>query len=173
MLFRSRPNQLQNWYQTAKDYDPLQKKTVSSDWRFMADIQHQFATRADWCITPKYEDANHMPSLTIKEGLDFKAAPGQKLTFHAKTSDPDGDYVSVNWEQYFEADTYQEPEENKGIYIKGANSDTATITVPEDAKENDTLVINVRATDNGTHSLSYYQQIVNTVTTASQPTSIN
>ena len=169
----NRPNQLQNWYQTAKDYDPLQNKTVSSDWRFMADIQHQFATRADWCITPKYEDANHMPSLTIKEGLDFKAAPGQKLTFHAKTSDPDGDYVSVNWEQYFEADTYQEPEENKGIYIKGANSDTATITVPEDAKENDTLVINVRATDNGTHSLSYYQQIVITVTSASQPTSIN
>ena len=152
-----------NWYKTVKDYDPLQDKMVNSDWRWIADLQHDFATRADWCITPKYEDANHNPSLSIKEGLDFVAKPGETLKLHAVTSDPDGDYVSVKWSQYFEADTYEEPEENKGIYIKGANSDTASITIPEDAKDGDNLIILVQATDNGTHSLTRYQQVVITV----------
>lgn len=153
-----------NWYKTVQDYDPLQDKKVNSDWRWMADLQHQFATRADWCITPNYEDANHAPALSIKEGLDFAAKPGETLKFHAEASDPDGDYVSIKWSQYFEADTYEEPEANKGIYIKGANSDMATITVPEDAKEGDTLIILVQASDNGTHSLSHYQEIRITVT---------
>ena len=63
----------------------------------------------------------------------------------------------MKWSQYFEADTYEEPETNKGIYIKGANSDVATITVPEDAKDGDNLIILVQATDNGTHSLTRYQ----------------
>lgn len=152
-----------NWYKTVQDYDPLQDKMVNSDWRWIADLQHDFATRADWCITPKYEDANHNPSLSIKEGLDFVAKPGETLKLHAVTSDPDGDYVSVKWSQYFEADTYEEPETNKGIYIKGANSDVATITVPEDAKDGDNLIILVQATDNGTHSLTRYQQVVITV----------
>ncbi len=162
-----------NWYKTVQDYDPLQKKKVNSDWRWMADIQHQFATRADWCVTPDYEDANHTPSLTVEEGLDFKAAPGQDLMLHAKASDPDGDYVSICWEQYFEADTYTEPEENTGIYIKGAKSDVATITIPEDAKNGDTIIINVKATDNGAHSLSRYQQVIITVEGAAQPQSVN
>ena len=51
----------------------------------------------------------------------------------------------MKWSQYFEADTYAEPEANKGIYIKGANSDVASITIPEDAKEGDTLIILVQA----------------------------
>ena len=152
-----------NWYKTVQDYDPLQDKKVNSDWRWMADLQHEFATRADWCITPNYDDANHAPALSIKEGLDFTAKPGETLKLHAEASDPDGDYVSVKWSQYFEADTYVEPEANKGIYIKGANSDMATITVPEDAKEGDTLIILVQASDNGTHSLSHYQEILITV----------
>ena len=57
-----------SWYKPVKDYDPQQNKMVNSDWRWIADLQHQFATRADWCITPNYEDANHAPSLEIKEG---------------------------------------------------------------------------------------------------------
>ena len=154
------------WYTNQKDYDPLQNKTVNADWRWIADLQHDFAARADWCITDSYEKANHRPDIQIKEGLDFNVAAGETLKLHATATDPDGDYTSIKWWQYFEADTYVEPEANTGIAIKGANSDIATIKIPDDAKVGDTIIIVAQATDAGKHSLTYNQQVIITVTEA-------
>ncbi len=55
-----------------------------SMWPYVADIQRDFAARIHWASdegVPEYA-----PCLTIKEGVDFTAAPGDRLTFHARRS---------------------------------------------------------------------------------------
>lgn len=157
--------------------------------RWFDDIQDDFAARADWLVASKYEDANHNPTLTIKEGLDLTVCKGQKVTLHAKGTDPDGDKLTYKWWRYFEADTYEdskvpqketipqlagglqlglhrelaEGEVTDSISLKGANSKTVKFTVPEDAKSGDTIHIVAEVQDDGVHGLKHYQRVILTV----------
>lgn len=157
--------------------------------RWFDDIQDDFAARADWLIAPKYKDANHNPTLVIKEGLDLTVKKGQKITLHAKGKDPDGDNLKYKWWRYFEADSYEDSkvpqEETKpqlvgslqlglhrelaegevtdSITLSGSNTDTVTFTVPEDAKSGDTIHIIVEVQDDGVHGLKHYQRVILTV----------
>lgn len=79
--------------------------TLSSQARWIPQLQYDFAARADWFVTSNYESANHRPNITINEGLDLTAQPGEKVYLSAETSDPDGDNVSVSWWHYVEAGT--------------------------------------------------------------------
>jgi len=157
-----------------QDYD-----TVRNRWhkwwtiqRWINDVQNDFGARADWCIASKYEDANHMPTLRIKQGTDFTAAPSEMVSFTALASDPDGDKLTMSWWQYHEVDTYQEKVDENGvpvpILINGAaaHGTSAFISVPEDAKNGDTIHIIAQVTDDGNgteHKLNYYQRIIITV----------
>lgn len=157
--------------------------------RWFDDTQNDFAARADWVTASKYKDANHNPSLKVKEGLDLKVKRGEKITLHAKGKDPDGDQLTYRWWRYFEADTYQDSkvpqEETKqelagdlqlglhrdlaegevtdSIPLKGSNTDTVTFTVPKDAKSGDTIHIIAEVQDDGAHELKHYQRVILTV----------
>lgn len=134
------------------------------DWSIMKwipDIQHEFAARADWCITPTYQGANHRPDMIIREGNQIDVKCGEKITLHAETSDPDGDQVTVSWWNYREAGTYQEAENNRIILEE--KTDEVSIRIPEDAKIGDTIHIIARAEDDGEHKLAYYQRVILTV----------
>ncbi len=157
--------------------------------RWFDDIQDDFAARADWLITPKYKDANHNPTVRIKEGLDLKAKPGEKVTLHAKGKDPDGDQLTYKWWRYFEADTFEDskvPQEevkqilagdlqlglHRGlaegevtdtIKLSGSDTDTVTFTIPKDAKPGDTIHMIAEVEDDGVHGLKHYQRVILTV----------
>jgi hypothetical protein len=157
--------------------------------RWFDDIQDDFAARADWLIASKYKDANHNPTLVIKEGLDLTVKKGQKITLHAKGKDPDGDNLTYKWWRYFEADSYEDSkvpqEETKpqlvgslqlGLHrelaegevtdsttLSGSNTDTVTFTVPEDAKSGETIHIIAEVQDDGVHGLKHYQRVILTV----------
>lgn len=157
--------------------------------RWFDDIQDDFAARADWLVASKYKDANHNPTLVIKEGLDLTVKKGQKITLHAKGKDPDGDNITYKWWRYFEADSYEDSkvpqEETKpqlagslqlglhrelaegevtdSITLSGSNTDTVTFTVPEDAKSGDTIHIIAEVQDDGVHGLKHYQRVILTV----------
>ncbi|KQY82747.1 hypothetical protein ASD24_15340 [Paenibacillus sp. Root52] len=173
------------------DYDPYSKRYEAeySLMRWFDDIQNDFAARADWGVTDQYENANHNPTLTIKEGLDLTAAPGEELTLHAEGQDPDGDQLTYKWWRYFEADTYQESKEQEGkatpemagdlqlglqrplakdekldeLELQGNDTDTVTFKVPEDAQSGDTLHIIAEVQDDGEHNLKHYQRVIVTV----------
>lgn len=179
------------WKNTALDYNPYTNKYEAeySLMRWFNDVQNDFAARADWCIASNYEDANHTPTVSIKEGIDLTAKAGETLTLHANATDPDGDEISFNWWHYAEADTYEESKVEKNevvetnlgdilfsinreladgevvdnITLNGADTDTLTFTVPEDAKSGDTIHMIVEAVDNEEFNLKHYQRVIITI----------
>lgn len=179
------------WVSNVLDFDPYtnQYEAEYSLMRWFDDIQNDFAARADWCIADKYEDANHAPTVTVKEGIDLTAAAGEKVTLTASAVDPDGDDISFKWWRYSEADTYEDSKVEKNevvnddslglllsvtrklakdevvdsITLDGSDTDTVTFNVPEDAKSGDTIHIVVEAKDNGKFTLKHYQRVIITV----------
>lgn len=179
------------WKNNVLDYDPYteQYEAEYSLMRWFDYIQNDFAARANWAIAPKYKDANHAPILTIKEGIDLTASPGQKITLHADAKDPDRDNLTYKWWHYAEADTYEESKvtKNEPVYnetsglvlsitrklaqdevvdnitLDGNNTNTVTFTVPEDAKSGDTIHIIAEVQDSGKFNLKHYQRVIVTI----------
>ncbi|MBL7259700.1 DUF1593 domain-containing protein [Paractinoplanes lichenicola] len=125
--------------------------------RWVADLQNDFAARADWGVTPRYRDANHNPRATVREGLDLSLKPGRSVTLHGRGSDPDGDAVSYRWWQYTDAGTYGG---TLGLSTAGPN---VSLTVPADATAGQTIHLIFEVTDGGTPALKHYQRVILTV----------
>ena len=138
--------------------DSLLIAYLKPTWYWIADLQNDFAARADWCVK-LYEEANHHPVVSLNTPLDIVAKPGQLLTLDASASvDPDGDELTFKWWQYAEACTY------KGrVSITNENQSTASFKVPLNAKKGQTLHIICEVSDDGTPSLKHYQRVVVTV----------
>ncbi len=138
--------------------DSLLIAYLKPTWYWIADLQNDFAARADWCVK-SYEEANHHPVVSLNTPLDIVAKPGQLVTLDASASaDPDGDELTFKWWQYAEACTY------KGrVSITNENQSTASFKVPLNAKKGQTLHIICEVSDDGTPSLKHYQRVVVTV----------
>ena len=117
-----------------------------------------------------YEDANHLPEVTVAEGIDLTAAAGETLTLHALAADPDGDEVTFLWYHYPLGDTYEEKKDGDKnpipveVVVSGENGDTAEFTVPADAKQGDTLHVILEGIDAGGTNPRAYQRVIITVT---------
>lgn len=131
---------------------------VESSWKYIDDIQNDFAARADWCITNDYAKANHAPKVSVTEGTGIEATAGETLKLHAIATDPDDDYVTVSWSEYTDASTTETP-----LTLKGAASDTISFKIPEDAKAGQKIHLIVQAQDDGEHTLTHYQQVIITI----------
>ena len=175
---------------TVVDYNPHSGRyeaqyTLS---RWFTDIQNDFAARTDWCLTDDDTAVNHAPTVSVTEGIDIAAAPGETVTLTAVGEDKDGDALSYRWWRYFEADTYQDTEyaneitdddsagllldltrevaENEPqdtIEITGANQAQMSFVVPADAKSGDTIHMIAEVQDDGAHTLKHYQRVIITV----------
>lgn len=126
--------------------------------RWVEDIQNDFAARADWGVTSSYSDANHNPQASVRPGLDLTARPGSTITLRGKGKDPDGDQLSYKWWQYTDADTYAGT-----VSLQGADTPTASFTVPTDAAPGTTIHLIFEVKDDGTPALKHYQRVIITV----------
>ena len=149
-------------YQAAKGNE----KEIAS---WIAAIQGDFAMRAKWCVTDKYEAANHLPEVSVAEGIDLTATAGEEITLNGTAEDPDGDTTTFRWYHYPLGDTYQDGEDEDGnpvaieVTTFGENQETATFTVPEDAKSGDTIHIIMEGVDGGGTNPVAYQRVIVTV----------
>lgn len=127
-------------------------------WRWLVDIQNDFAARADWCVKD-YASANHHPVVRLSPAdRDIKVKPGEKLHFDASgSSDPDGNNLYFHWWQYREAGTYP-----NDLQIEGRDR-SLTVEVPLDARPDDTIHIICEVSDDGSPSLKKYSRIIITV----------
>lgn len=173
------------------DYDPYteQYEAQYSLSRWFTDMQNDFAARVDWCLTDDETQVNHVPELTISEGIDILAKAGETVTLTAEGTDIDGDNLTYSWWRYHEVDTYEdspasqpveEERANGGllvnlkrtvgegesvdtIKISNANESTMSFQVPEDAKSGDTIHMIAEVQDDGAHTLKRYQRVIITV----------
>ena len=117
------------------------------------------AARMKWSVTPEFKNANHYP--IVKGPFDLKAKAGEKVTIHAKASDPDGDLLQLTW-WYFPVGTYVLTNDAT-LAVDSPNTAKTTFTIPADAKSGDTIHLVLQAQDNGDPVLTYYLRTVITV----------
>ncbi|OGM48637.1 hypothetical protein ABOM_002068 [Aspergillus bombycis] len=122
--------------------------------RWAAAIQNDFAARVQWTLTPKYQDANHAPSVKILNGTTVQAHPGATVTLAGAVSDPDGGNVTTSWWQYVEEGTYP-----GSVTMTESGSNWADVTIPEDAQTGQNISIILQGTDDGTFPLTRYGRI--------------
>lgn len=125
--------------------------------RWFSHAQADFAARLTWSVTPRYEDANHHPALTIDGGGDREVAPGEQVVLTASVSDPDGDAVDVRWWPYREAGSC-----DSDVAVAGSGTE-ATVSVPADARPGDTIHVIAEASDDAPAPLRAYGRVILTV----------
>ncbi len=126
-----------------------------SMWRYVCDIQRDFAARIDWASKPNYMDGEHKPQLEIKEGLDIVARAGSTVSLHALVKTTDTTTASVNYRIYKEASS-----ECAKDVILNVDQTNASVYIPETATQKDTIHVIVQAKANGKYQLVKYQQVI-------------
>jgi hypothetical protein len=123
-------------------------------WRWAIAFQNDWASRADWGVTPKYEDANHPPKVKVAGLLDRTAKPGERITLSAAgSSDPDGNKLSYKWWRYDDVDTSKNE-----IKIADADKQDASFIVPDEPGKTVHIILDV--TDSGDPPLTRYARII-------------
>ena len=121
-------------------------------------VQNDFAARADWC-TKSYAEANHAPVVRLKGGAEVTARCAETVLLDVtRTTDPDGDALSYHWWHYPDPGTYRGT-----VSIECADGPKASFTVPEDARDGDTIHIICEVTDSGSPAITRYARKVVTV----------
>lgn len=131
--------------------EPLQRAPTHP---FLAAAQRDFAARLQWATSADFAKANHNPSIALDGPQTIRAKPGQRITIRARTSDPDGDAVTLTWWRWDDADRY------KGAVHLEPAGDGVSFVVPADAKPDDRIQVIGEATDNGTPALTRYAKVV-------------
>lgn len=139
-----------NYWDVAKDcfVDADGNETLQeSMWRYVTDIQRDFAARVAWAGTDCPEQAEHAPALRMAEGTDFILSPGQSITVHALASEG----AEISFRLY---------EDAGGVCDIHSTGSEATLTVPTDAIPGEQIHVIVKAQNGGCYRLTHYQQIV-------------
>ena len=147
------------------DVPPAGSTVLPKNWafsRWVPDIQAEYSVRAQWSVSPRYEDANHHPKSGVTSGLDIAVLPGRTVKLNGAAYDPDGDELSFRWWRYADVDTLA----GTGT-IEVAGAKDATFTVPVDARTGDTIHLIFEVSDSpsnpGYTSLKTYKRVVLTV----------
>ena len=136
-----------NYWMDAHD-DNNTHKTL---WRWIPDLQNDFAARMDWC-TKTFEEANHPPVIeeVVSPGV---VKPGQKVELKASSSDPDGDHIYYYWWHYPDPSGMEQP-----ILVTQESSANASFVVPENTGKHIHIILEVK--DDGSPSLKKYKRLI-------------
>ncbi|WP_062521989.1 DUF1593 domain-containing protein [Demequina silvatica] len=122
--------------------------------RWLGAFQRDLATRLRWSVTPRFEDANHAPALTVEPGVDLSGAAGERVEVTLHASDPDGDAVALTAWEYREAGSC---EGSATVELSGA---TLAIGIPADARAGDAIHVIVEAVDDAPVPSTSYARVV-------------
>lgn len=140
---------------TSSEEQAIRTEYFKPIWRWLDDVQNDFAARADWCVKD-YDAANHHPLVQLKDTpRSMVVSPGKQITLDASpTTDPDGDELKFRWWHYREAGAYG------GSKIAASDSPVAKLAIPRDARHGDVIHMICEVTDGGTPSLTRYERVV-------------
>jgi hypothetical protein len=136
-----------NFWSDATDNNNMQKTL----WRWIPDVQNDFAARMDWCVKSN-EEANHPPVID-EFTVPGAVKPGQKVELKATATDPDGDKVYYWWWHYTDPSGI-----NNTIKIVQETSDNAWFNVPENLQKDIHIILEV--SDDGSPALKSYKRLI-------------
>jgi len=128
--------------------------------RWVEHLQNDFKARLDWCVAPRFADANHAPTPHCqgdgsRRVLEVEAPAGKPYRLSAAGStDPDRDRLRCRWYVYPEPGSYQ-----GRVAIRQATAVDADLDVPADAAGKRVHVI-LEVTDSGEPPLTRYRRII-------------
>lgn len=130
---------------------PDDNNTNKALWRWIPDVQNDFAARVDWTVQ-SYEEANHPPVIeTVTAPEQVKR--GQRVELKAAGADPDGDNIYYYWWHYPDPTEMVQP-----IKITHETGSSASFVVPESASGAITIILEL--SDDGSPSLKRYSRLV-------------
>ncbi len=129
-----------------------------SMWKYVADIQRDFAARVTWAAEGESAQCEHAPKLSLISTQDPVASPGTSVSIAAKASMTDPGAATIRFEIYQEASA--ECAKEAKLHIDG---DRALVDIPLSAKEGDRIHVIVKAVTDGHYHLFAYQQVIITV----------
>lgn len=146
------------WLDTA-DANPLTGEPDRSfpQTRWVADIQHDFAARADWGVGD-FASANHNPVAAVANGVNLTAPAGTDVVLDGTATDPDGDALAYRWWAYRDAGTY-----TGNVRLTNPDATSVIVRIPEDAAAGETIHVILEVQDDGDPSLKHYQRVIVTV----------
>jgi hypothetical protein len=135
---------------------PVYKSIQVTIWRWLDEIQNDFAARMCWATKP-YSECNHPPVVDLNCPAEFSVTEGDPIVLDATGShDPDGDSLSYYWFQYLEAGDLKEAISN-GFFAP--NLIRLVVTAPHvDAPR--TVHFILKVTDKGTPPLTRYKRVI-------------
>ena len=159
----SKGETLNLWEPVPEPYEDREGTVTMQEpmWRYVVDIQRDFAARAAWASAGTYAEGEHAPRLRITEGLDLCAEPGETVTLHAEAESGDGLPVEVSFRVYPEAGAAW-----TGSAFLTVRGREASVFIPDGAASGDQLHIIIKAQAGGHFRLSHYQQVIITVARA-------
>ncbi|KAL6232795.1 hypothetical protein BDW75DRAFT_246937 [Aspergillus navahoensis] len=123
--------------------------------RWIAPIQNDFAARMQWTLEANYTRANHAPVVQVSNGTSVDARAGTTIVLVAEVSDPDNDTVKTRWWQYLEEGTYE-----ARVEITELSDHRASVAVPGDAREGQTISMILEGVDGGSFPLTRYARVI-------------
>jgi hypothetical protein len=126
--------------------------------RWIEAANRDFQTRLDWCVTEKFEEANHKPLIKIQGEVDRSVKAGETVVLDARgTMDPDENNMRFEWWQYQEAGSYDQM-----VNIDHAQSKKISFVAPK-VKQKCTIHMILEVSDRGKPALFSYQRMIITV----------
>ena len=156
--------------------------------RWLPDVQSDFAARAKWTISSKFEQANHYPKIHLTQ-TEITAHPGEVIEIHVQVTDPNELPLNYRWWCYYEASSYWNFENiplrkeyfdlgemkfpfsnhsekiTKDWHLKmeGATTNHVHVYIPQDAKAGDTFHLIFEVSNKCETPLKSYQRIIITI----------
>lgn len=146
------------YYYDAIDSVDNEANARATVYRWRDDFQREFAARMDWCVQD-ITNANHKPVVVVnkhveQEPLVIRRKAGRKVKLDASYStDPDGDDLIFKWSIYPEAGNFYD-----SLNLK-PQGEKVEFQMPV-LKENSSVHIILRITDNGNPELTTYKRII-------------
>lgn len=124
-------------------------------WRFIVNVQEDFAARMEWTAMPHYDDANHAPVVRLAHPDELTVTPNTTITLDASpTFDPDGDKLTYHWWVYPEAGSFGKP-----VQIRDADMPVAQIAIPEEATGK-TIHVICEVNDHASNQMTRYRRVI-------------
>lgn len=128
-----------------------------SMWKYVADVQRDFAARVNWADKDSEIKCEHSPVLNIVEGTDIEASAGSEVQLHLSVDDVDNTGISYECRVYKEISS--EWADDSFISIDDKNN-IVGVCIDSKACVGDKLHLIVKAVSGGYYKLFNYKHVI-------------